>query len=104
MANWASSGRVVNPAADQVIIDSGALGAGNRALQIVVASSVTATFELQYRNAANDTTLKSQIFALPGAGTFEINIPTGLDNVANERFRIITVGAITGTVSCSVFT
>jgi hypothetical protein len=101
---WANSGRLTNPVAAQIVLDSGPLSAGTRRLVIVLACSVAATCELQYRNAANDTTLKSQIICVPALGFVSLEIPQGLDNVDNERYRIELVATIAGILSCSVFT
>jgi hypothetical protein len=105
MANWASSGRVTNPIANDVIVDSGAFAAdGTRRPLFVLASSVAGSFELQHRDAANAVTLKSQIITLSATGTFKFDVPSGIDTLAGERLRLIMVAGVTGLVSCSVFT
>jgi hypothetical protein len=99
---WASSGRVVNPALDAVIVDTGALPSGTRTPQVIVASTVAAPFELQHRDAANTATLKSQIIACQALDAKDVTLWYGLEMATNERLRVIAVTAITGSVSGSI--
>lgn len=102
--SWAASGRLTNPTANAIVADTGPLSVGTRRLTIVLAASVTAICELQHRDAANALTLKSQIIVVPGNVLVPLDIPCGLDNALNERFRIELVQGITGLLSCSIFT
>lgn len=103
MAAWNSSGRLTNPTAGQVLVDTGVLAPGTRILNIVVASSVIAICELQQRDSTNANTVKSQAFAIPANGTVVFDVPCGIDNADQERYRIILISAITGTLSASLF-
>lgn len=102
---WLSSGRITNPTLDQVLLDTGAVPAGAYWLKAQGASTVNSAFEVQYRDATNTTTLKSQIIATPTFGTTEpFDIPERFqfNMTANERIRIIQVAAVTGSVSVSL--
>jgi hypothetical protein len=100
---WANSGRVTNPTAAQIVLDSGALTLGTRRIVVVVSCSVDVATELQHRDAANATTLRSQVLSCKAFDTVSIEIPQGIDNLANERYRIENINAITGVLSVSVF-
>lgn len=81
----------------------GAAVAGVRTFQVFGAASVASVFEIQYRNAANNGTLKSQILAVPASGTASFPpIFPDLSMADNERIRIIQVAAVTGNVSVSL--
>lgn len=102
---WLSSGRLANPTLDQVLLDTGALPAGSYFFDAFAASTVQAAFELQLRDAANTTTVKSQIIAVPAFTTtwgFSVSTQIYLDVTANQRLRIIQVAAVTGSVSVSL--
>ena len=68
---WISSGRLTNPVADAILLDTAALGVGIRVPQAIVTSTVTAQFELQLRDAANAATLRSQMLSVVAMDTVE---------------------------------
>jgi hypothetical protein len=100
---WISSGRITNPALNQVLLDTGALAAKERLFQVFVSSTVAIPLEVQWRDATDTATLKSQIIAVP-ASTFVqmFQFLSEIPMAANERLRIIAVSAATGSVSCSL--
>jgi len=103
---WLSSGRITNPIADQVLVDTGQLPQGTMSFMLVGSATVASVFEIQLRNAANTATLKSQILAVPASST--ANIPETPVNppfaiATDERLRVIQVTGITGSVSVSLF-
>jgi hypothetical protein len=102
---WLSSGRIANPAIDQVILDTGPLPAGAYWFTAQGSGSVAAAMEVQLRDAANATTVKSQIIANPAFGTsppFEVPERFQFNVNVNERIRVIMVAAVTGSVSVSL--
>lgn len=100
---WLSSGRVTNPTANQVLIDTGQLVAGPKNFAVYAASTAAAAFELQWRDATDTTTTKSQIVAA-GANGFTYSPPLlrDVEVAQNERFRVIQVANLTGSVSVSM--
>ena len=100
---WISSGRVINPVLDFVLLDTGALFTGSRTPQVIVSSTVASAFELQWRDSANAATLKSQILACPAFDTNDFVLWSGIEMALNERLRIVQVAAVTGSVSVSLF-
>jgi Trk K+ transport system NAD-binding subunit len=100
---WFSSGRITNPALEAVILDTGPLTEGSHSLAVAVASTASGAVELQLRNAANDTTVQSQIIGVATNG-FAV-LPT-LDTTVEDggRMRVTAVGAILGVVSVSLWT
>ena len=104
---WLSSGRIQNPTADQVLVDTSTLPTTHRGFVVIAASTVATWFELQHRNAANDANVHSQILAVPAMGTN--SVPETPPNAyffmeEGERLRIIQGAAVTaGWVSVSLF-
>ena len=99
---WISSGRLVNPAIDAVLLDTVALAAGTRTPHAIVTSTVSAQFELQWRDAANAATLRSQMLSVVALDTVEVTFNQPIQMALNERLRILAVGTIVGTVSVSM--
>ena len=100
---WISSGRITNPTINLVLLDTGALVAKERLFQVFVSATVSVALELQWRDATDTTTLKSQIIAVPAyAFTFMPAFVKEIPMSDNERLRIIAVAAATGSVSCSL--
>ena len=99
---WFSSGRVVNPVNDQVLVDVGALPPGFSG-NVVLSATVAAAVELQQRDAANLVTTFSQILAVPifGTGIFWFS-QDGPSSLAT-RLRVVCVNAPVGFVSVSIF-
>lgn len=104
-AGWHASGRLTNPTTNQVILDTGALpGPAGRSFVVVGSATVASVFEVQWRNATDTATIKSQILSVPANGTAvlpESNSTFVMDD--QERVRIIMVAGVTGSVSASMF-
>jgi hypothetical protein len=101
---WLPSGRVINPALNAVLVDTGPLTAETRTVQVHFACTVAAAVELQLRDAADALTLKSQILAVPtggGMAQFGATFPD-VPMADNQRLRVIAVAAIVGAVSVSL--
>lgn len=100
---WFSSGRITNPVLDQVLVDTGPIQGGSKNFQVYAASTGQAAFEIQWRDAANAITKKSQILAVPAFG-YNMLFPLvrEIELLDNERLRVVAVQAITGSVSVSL--
>lgn len=99
---WLSSGRVLNPVLDLVLLDSGPMTAGQKIFQIYLSSTVATAVEVQLRDATNLTTLKSQIIAVPAFGFIQMfPFVREIETQTNERLRLIQVIAVVGSVSVS---
>jgi hypothetical protein len=94
----------VNPTAGQVLVDTGAIsGPTSVEFCAYTAGSVAAVLTVEHRNAANSATLHSQQIPVT-AGTFNEMCPNKGFTVADqERVRIVSTNAVTGTVSVSLF-
>lgn len=101
---WTSSGRITNPTLDLVLVDSGPISnPGPKNFQVFAASTAASAFEIQWRDATNVTTLKSQIIAVPAFGSVSFyGFLREIDMNLNERIRVIQVAAVTGSVSVSI--
>ena len=100
---WISSGRITNPAVDAVLLDTGPVVSGTRSPQVMLSSTVAAGFELQWRDAANLATLKSQMISCTALDTKDSKIWSDIEMATNERLRVLAVGLIVGTISVSMF-
>ena len=85
-----SAGQVTNPAASAVLADTGALAVGNYSIIILYGqeqSSAASSIVVQHRDAANATSIWSQMFSV---GTRQL-APIGLRDsfAAGERLRVI---------------
>ncbi len=99
-----NSGAVVNPAAAQVIVDTGALGGTNPTYwyAIINNNAAISDFEVQHRDAANAATLATWGFF---AGTGQPCVQTHilmLVMAASERLRVVSGSAIVGTVNATI--
>lgn len=102
---WLSSGRITNPTANQVLLDTLAVVGGSYFFRVQGSSTVASAWEVQWQDATNVTTLKSFIIAVGSMGTSEsFEVPQNLTITMNpnERIRVIQVGAVTGSVSVSL--
>jgi len=105
-AFWYTNGVQTNPGAGQVMADTGPISiAGGQAtyqIRIVTSGTIMATFDFEHRNDANTTTLKSQQIRLLASGTQEVGILV-IEVAEGERFRVVMVNGIVGTVQASIF-
>lgn len=100
---WASSGRVANPVLDQVLVDTGPLVAKQRMFQVYISANANTVVEIQWRDAANAATLKSQVIAVPAFSFQQFQrFLEEIDMLANQRIRLIAVAAVAGMVSASL--
>lgn len=100
---WLSSGRVVNSILDQVLLDTGPLAAASRNFQVMVASTVNAAIELQWRDAGNTITLKSQFITVSAFGFVQTEpFLRDIEMLLGERIRILQAAAVVGSVSVSL--
>lgn len=103
---WYASGTVVNPADEQLIVDSGQLVANDYSFCVIAASDVASVFRIEHRNAANDTTLRSQLLPVQAASIGSFCFPPELTFTLadNERLRVVMDRpSSSGTVSVSIF-
>lgn len=99
---WSNSAVLTNPTDATVIVDTGALNRADLLIAVIGAGSVAYTYDVQYRNAANDANLSAQR-RICLAGNDEFVFPSSLSVATNERIRVVLVGSITGTLQVSVF-
>ena len=86
-----------NPLIDAVLVDGGALPTGTYDVRIVGTASAAASLRLEYRNAANDTTITAFPFYLGASAPVEFILRLPTVNT-NERFRVAMQAGLTGTV------
>ncbi len=95
------SGVVVNPAALQVLVDTGAFPAlNNRLIECHISATVIADFRIEWRNAANAANLATwSTFA--DAHGYMLG-PWNLRFAMSERIRIISIAAVVGSVTAVI--
>lgn len=96
-------GNALDPAANNVLVDTGQLPAGDYDLNLmwnfnITASTGTGAFALQHRNAANAVTLSTWSLADNGAGDRIVSFSIALLLAENERLRLLNDNALTGRV------
>lgn len=93
---------LTNPSDGTVLADTGALDAGRYLFGFIISSSASAVADIQHRNAGNSANNDAIRIRTP-AGT---EYPIFTNNVrlaANERIRVVTVGAFTGDIQATIF-
>ncbi len=99
---WYSGSVATNPTTGTVLVDTGALGAGEYLVAFSGGGTVSWTYDAQHRNAANDANIDAQR-RYCAAGNEDFIFPCKLTVAANQRFRAVLVGNITGDVQMSIF-
>jgi hypothetical protein len=107
---WYTGAILTNPSNGDVLVDTGIMSAakgGYFLVGVVASSSVALVYDLQIRNAANDTTLQSQRRRMAGT-TSNLNddllLPNKVPIHQGERLRCVLVGGIVGEAQLSLFT
>jgi hypothetical protein len=98
--------QLLNPASGDVLADSDARPAGATLGSLVVASDVATSVRLEWRDAANATTLRSQVVFVAANTAQSVTIPPGAGNLslnAGERLRLVMAAAAVGNVQGSLF-
>jgi hypothetical protein len=101
---WYVGTVLTNPTAGTVLIDSGPLyGQSNSYLiGVMGASTVNWAYDVQHRNAANDTNIHAQR-RRPSAGNEDWNSPNKILVGSNERIRLVLLADVTGEIQVSLF-
>lgn len=100
--DWISSSVVSNPGNNQVIVDTGAMVAGNYLLGVNGAATNTWTYDVQHRDSTNATTIDF-IRRIPAAGNDDLLFPNKITLAQDERIRVVCVGTPTVDVQLSLF-
>lgn len=98
----ATTGEAINPAAGQLLADTGALAPGNYFLRFFNSGTANAAYRLHRRNAANAADIWAVRFdVLTGIQLSFTDVRFTL--AANERFTVESIGALVGTFQASLF-
>lgn len=89
-----------NPVTTDVMVDTGALGAGIYEFRVYIGATAAAHFEVQHRNAANSASNK--VLILYGAAGQTGCYPITLSLEANERVRVMMNDNLTGGAVCAI--
>ncbi len=104
-AEITDGGFQVNPGAAAVLVDTGPLAAGEFVVTAWLNGSAVYDVILEWRNAANAANLATISLLVGGVATGD-HVQFGPMNFGslalNERFRIVTGGAVVGTVSSAI--
>lgn len=104
---WANGGIMTNPATNAVLADTGALpNGGSVSAMLMMSTNVAAIVRYQWRNAANDTTMKEHVFTLGANSNTIIYSPLSnmeFDIGPGDRLRLLLNAGVTGTMCCSIF-
>jgi hypothetical protein len=104
---WISEGLKTLPVgAGTVLADTGELSAGNYSLfSTMLSADLAATFEIQWRNAANSANIWSQRFYTGALSPVVINEALYFPSIEDDqRIRVVLIGALTlGNAQASFF-
>lgn len=105
VSRWYSEGQKVNPAANDLLADTGAFKPSvNKTFKVLVSSSAAASIQLQHRDSANTTTLRSQLIHVVALTPLTIDpMVNGITLGENERFRVVVDTTLVGTIQASIF-
>ena len=99
---WFAGNIFTNPADGDILVDTGALGQGNFLVAVVGAANAAWVYDVQQRNAANTANIDSQR-RRPASGNEDFPFPCKVFVTADERFRVVLSGAVTGQIQASLF-
>jgi len=97
----ATEGSKTNPSAATLMADTDSLPFdGLYQLRVIAGGSAAGSFDVQRRNAANDSTLTSLLVYTPAgaSGEFVVDLP----GLKTERFRVVMPSGLTGTAAASI--
>src|SRR6266705_1326529 len=102
--SWVTEGEKTNPGAGVILADTGVLNdVQSHYYSFVVTATVSASVNIEVRNAANDATLFSQSVKVLASDTKYIPVPTVYDSLPNGRVRIVMDTLIVGKVQAAIF-
>ena len=100
-----TSGVLTNPAANTILVDTGALpGPANHTYQLLVSSSVAAVVVIEVRDAANATNIWAHTIPIAAMQPFQLKVDSLSLEGDQQRIRIRLNAAITGVIQASVVT
>ena len=99
---WWNGPVTINPIANQVLVTTDAMPSGIYQLTLLVQSTAQCLVRLQHRNAADTVTLREVDFRIITGEYWNEILGPELDNA--ERFRVILVAGITGSLEVDLFT
>lgn len=106
---WHTGMVLTNPSNGDVLVDSGPVSAqkgGWFLVGVVGYATVPVTYDLQIRNAANDTTVKAQLrtFAATESNrNDDLLLPNKIALQQDQRLRCVLSGTIMGVIQLSLF-
>ncbi len=97
------SGFVVNPGAAGLLVDTGQLVADRHHIEIHAGGSALFDLIIEWRNAANAANVATwSVFAGDVGGGGNFHWKAILQMATNERIRVVTGGAVVGTVAATI--
>lgn len=99
---WVDGSIFTNPTDQTLLVDTGALPAGDYLVAVNGAASADEVFDVQHRNAANSANVNVQR-RRPKAGDIDWVFSNKFTVAANERIRVLQSGGLTGEVQLSIF-
>lgn len=101
---WSTEEQKTLPSSGTILADTGELTEqSDFNFTAVLSTTVAASVKIQWRNGANDENVKEQIINLVAGASVNIDGQASLIVSSTERFRIVTSGAILGSIQASIF-
>ena len=98
---WISAGPFTNPAANTVLAERVATEYFWMAPNFICAGTAATVVVLEWRDAANVTTVRQQYVPVPANDFRQVEVPVQFLLAPGERMRLRLVSAVTGAVQCS---
>jgi len=104
--SWLTEGPKASALDGTVLADTGPADEGFTTLQVslLIASSVAARVDLELRDDTNTISIRTVPIFVVAAQTFQTALTAGIVLGSGQRLRLITNGAVLGTIGGSIFT
>jgi hypothetical protein len=100
---WATNGIVVNPAANAILADTGAMSEDmSHDYDIYLSSTVATAMVVEWRNATDTANVFSHILPIAANTTFVFTSRGSLMMLTGQRIRVRQNAAATGSVQASI--
>ena len=93
-----------NPGGGTLLVDTGALAAGNYLVGFILSHTAATLVDVQHRDSTNTNNIENPIRLVYGGGDTEYPMwPSKITIALNQRLRVVMAQALVGDIQASVF-
>lgn len=93
-----------NPGGGTLLVDTGALAAGNYLVGFIISHTAATYIDVQHRDSTNTANIENPIRLVYGGGDTEYPMwPSKITIALNQRLRVVMAQALVGDIQASVF-